>query len=137
MSKIVDCLVCKFEGSNESGNDKILYVLYDTKREKYILRGLCDTSGTLSFECLVPLEAHNEDIYTLQLFISLFFKGYNLKIYLLNYRTLPYDPNNITFHFLDKFKFKNISENINENIGAENYNIVNSLKMIKIVTNVY
>lgn len=130
-TQIVDCLVCKFESD---GEDKVLYVLYDTKRQNFILRGMCSTSGSLSFQCQTSLRILDEEINILQEFICQFFKDYKIKTNLLNYRILPYDPKNITFHYLNKFKYKNINEN---SIVTDKCEILRMLKIIKNVTNNY
>jgi len=123
MQFITDCLVLKIEEfSIESVSiDNTVYVLYDQKDERYIIRGQRNGATTLdhnfSYNC--------ENIKSLEYFISFIMCQQNLfTVTLYNLDDLPYNSKNITYDYL--------SENTNDNNELAEYEKLNySTKILK------
>ena len=102
-TNIPDCLVFKFEEYDTEKNelDTILYVLYDKKRHRYIVRG--QRKGTLNIQCCTysfECEYDND----LADFIQYVFCSHNkVNEILYNYDNLPDNSNEITFEFLQEY----------------------------------
>ena len=146
METPTDCLVLlireyDYEDKDYIFLDNTIFVLYDTKTKKYIIRGRRNTDSSnckffpYSFSC-----KSEEYVYD---FINNIIDKYNsLNIDLLNYDNLPAHSDNITFDFLkgyidrkyeiiayDNCKFKKSKE-------KKEY-IINLLTMMKHVKNDY
>ena len=101
-SRMPDCLVFKFEEIEEcSGNkDTTIYVIYDKKNHRYLIRGRRRSSPRLyscsySYEC----EYANDLVDFIQYLVC---PDNKINEILYNYDNLPEDPNDITFDFLNE-----------------------------------
>jgi hypothetical protein len=136
MQFITDCLVLKIEefSIKTVSIDNTVYVLYDQKDERYIIRGQRNGESSLdhnfSYNC--------ENIKSLEYFISFIMCQQNLlTVTLYNLDNLPYDSKNITYDYL--------SENTNddnelaeyEKVNYSSKRLKNLLKTIKNVFNNY
>jgi hypothetical protein len=133
MSEITDCLVLKIEEFDIDTNqlDTTLYVLYDKKEHKFVVRGQRFSkkidSCTYSFNC--------EFAHELVDFISFVICKINLCSYsLYNYDNLPYTSDEITYDFL----LKNDSK-VYELAGYDNqkYNKSKLLSQLRMLRNVF
>jgi hypothetical protein len=123
MQFITDCLVLKIEefSIKTVSIDNTVYVLYDQKDERYIIRGQRNGETSLdhnfSYNC--------ENIKSLEYFISFIMCQQNLlTVTLYNLDNLPYDSKNITYDYL--------SENTNDDNELAEYEKVNySTKRLK------
>jgi hypothetical protein len=123
MQFITDCLVLKIEefSIKTVSIDNTVYVLYDQKDERYIIRGQRNGETSLdhnfSYNC--------ENIKSLEYFISFIMCQQNLlTVTLYNLDNLPYDSKNITYDYL--------SENTNDDNELAEYEKVNySSKILK------
>jgi len=99
---VTDCLVFKFEEVEENGNiDMTVYVLYDKRNHKYVLRGRRrwtrrHHSCTYSFEC----ERASDVVDFLQYIIC---SENTINETLYNYDNFPENSNYITFEFLNNY----------------------------------
>jgi len=135
-SFVPDCLVLKIEEYTFDTNelDNTIYVLYDKKKQYFVVRGQRATnemdSCVFSFIC--------KNVYDLANFLSFVVCTKNKWTYVLyNYDNLPYMSDNITYEFLKEHDSK-----VYELSGYElrKYNrdeLIGNLKMLKNVFNYY
>lgn len=105
---VPDCLVLKLEeidAKNVNAIDTTIYILYDTKKLKYIIRGkrrqtIKYNSCTYSFECNLK----NNLVHFLKYIIC---ESTVVNETLFNYDDLPKDSNKITFEYLQEFENRN------------------------------
>lgn len=132
-----DCLVFKFEEvESVSGKiDNTMYVIYDKKNHKYLIRGRRTRthfyqSCSYSYEC--------ECVHDLADFIKyLICPGNKVNEILYNYDNLPEDPNNITFDFLNEFDHIEYEISGYNNIRLKNKRLLRNLRMLRNIYNHY
>ena len=100
VNNMPDCLVFKFE-EVEAGTERIdttVYVLYDQRKQKYIVRG--QRKWTPRYQsCTYSFECDNQcDLADFLQYIVCPDSRVNEVLY--NYDNLPYDSNKITYEFL-------------------------------------
>ncbi len=131
---VPDCLVLKLEEVEESTNkiDTTLYILYDSKKQHYVLRGqrrvsVYYDSCSYSFIC----KCENELVDFLDYIIC---KDNLVNETLYNYDNLSHESNNITFEFLKKHEDKD-----NELSGYNDKSLKRSrcLKILRMLKNVF
>ena len=134
---VTDCLVLKLEEIDNTKKeiDTTVYILYDTKKLKYIIRGqrkptLKYNSTTYSFEC----NYKNDLINFLQYIIC---KFNNVNETLFNYKNFPNNSNNITFEYLKEYENKNneISGYDNEKVLTKR--LMKNLRMLENINNIF
>jgi len=132
-----DSLVLKFEeyDYDKKDIDNCIYILYDIKEYKYIVRGQRNLSpkskpnnepSTYSFMC--ESEEYLAD------FLQYTFCKFNcVNEFLYNYYNLPLDSNNITFELLQS------DQNICEISGYDNSSLKRArlIKSLRILRNVF
>lgn len=98
-----DTLVFKIEEYEDYKNkliDTTLYILYDTRSERYVIRGKRRWTSNLTF---CPYSFELESARDLVDFIELIICSKNSVSYsLYNYDNLPNESNNITYEFLNE-----------------------------------
>jgi hypothetical protein len=132
-----DCLVLKLEeiDSTKKDIDTTVYILFDTKKLTYIIRGkrsstLKYNNSTYSFEC-----NNKKDLVCFLQYIICPFNNINETLF--NYKNLPKNPNYITFEYLKQFENKN-----NEISGYDNQKLLTkrlmkNLRMLENINNHY
>jgi hypothetical protein len=133
---VPDTLVLKIvEQDEEFGTpDTILYVLYDKREHKYIIRGKREDrkmdSCSYSFEC----ELAND----LADFIQFLICKYNTVSYILyNYDNLPATSNEITFDFLYTYDDKIWEISGYDNKKLHRRELLKNLRMLRNIFNYY
>jgi len=134
---VSDCLVLKLEEieSNTGKIDTTVYVIYDKRNHKYLIRGSRRLSPkyepcAYSFEC-----EYTDDLAD---FIEYLICPHNtVNEVLYNYDNLPENPNDITFDFLNDYDFED-----NEISGYNDYKLkrrrlLRNLRMLRNVFNYY
>jgi hypothetical protein len=113
-----------------------LYVLYDSKKEHYVLRGqrrntINYNSCSYSFICKCEIELVD--------FLEYIICKYNLvNETLYNYNNLSHESNNITFEFLKKHEDKdNELSGYNNDKPLKRNKLLKTLRMLKNVFNYY
>lgn len=138
MSNLIvsDCLVLKLEEIESSGSlDTTLFILYDKKKEVFIIRGQrkstpkCD-SATYSFEC----STINNLIIFLQ-YVLCKFNSVNESLY--NYDNLPSNSSLISYEFLKENESKDYEISGYDNEKINRYRLKRNLRMLKNVNNIY
>lgn len=100
MLNVTDCLVLKLEEfeRNTDNIDNTIYILYDTNKERYIVRGtrsggVSNTQNDFSYEC--------ENVDSLIVFLRYAIGKYNMvSESLYNFPEMYVESNNITFDYL-------------------------------------
>ena len=100
LNNVTDCLVLKLEEfeHNTDNIDNTIYILYDTNKETYIVRGTRDggvsnTQSDFSYEC--------ENVDSLIVFVRYAIGKHNkVSESLYNFPELYVESNNITFDYL-------------------------------------
>jgi len=136
MQFITDCLVLKIEefSIKTVSIDNTVYVLYDQKDERYIIRGQRNGETSLdhnfSYNC--------ENIKSLEYFISFIMCQQNLlTVTLYNLDNLPYDSKNITYDYLSENTSDDNELAEYEKVNYSTKRLKNLLKTIKNVFNNY
>jgi len=132
-----DCLVFKFEEVEfDTGKiDNTMYVIYDKKNHKYLIRGRRDMtqiyqSCTYSYEC--------EHVHDLADFIKYLICSNNkVNEILYNYDNFPEDPNEITFEFLNENDHMDYEISGYNNIRLKNKRLLRNLRMLRNIYNNY
>ena len=100
VNNMTDCLVFKFEEVEKDTEriDTTVYVLYDQRKQKYIVRG--QRKWTPRYQsCTYSFECDNQcDLADFLQYIVCPDSRVNEVLY--NYDNLPYDSNKITYEFL-------------------------------------
>jgi hypothetical protein len=131
---VPDCLVLKLEEIDPESNtiDTVLYILYDKKKEHYVLRGRRNitpthNSSSYSFVC----ECEKKLVDFLEYLIC---KSNLVNETLYNYDNLSNESNDITFDFL-----KHNENNDNELSGYNDKTLkrTRSLKILRMLKNVF
>jgi hypothetical protein len=137
MDNIVpDTLVLKIE-EYETNNltDTILYVLYDTRSNEYIIRGKRRSSKTL---ISLPYSFTAETANGLADFIELIVCPENTVSYTLyNYDNLPNDSYDITYDFLEKHDDRSYEIVAYDNQRIKRADLLKCLKILRNVFNYY
>ena len=135
--KITDCLVLKFEEIDISNNeiDNTVYVLYDTSKLKYIIRGkrkntLKFKSDSYSFEC-----NSKKDLVSFLQYIICKFNFVNETLY--NYNNFPKDSNEISFELLKIHDTRNNEVAGYDNVKLTKRRLIRNLNIIEEVNNIY
>ena len=159
MDSPTDCLVLRIKEIEKDSlmRDNTMFILYDTQLEKYIIRGKRNDCHKFhffpySFSC-----KNKKDVYEFICFSTCC--SNNLSIDLLNYDNLPYDSNDITYDFLEKYvsrsyeisgydnliigSCKNNNKDKDMDMDKDNFNcmskknIIRLLSLLKNITNEY
>jgi hypothetical protein len=134
---VSDCLVFKLE-EVESITEKIdttLYIIYDKKNSKYLIRGSRRLSSkyepcTYSFEC--------EFAHELADFIEYLICPKNrINEILYSYDNLPEDPNEITFDFLNEYECEDVEISGYNDFKLKRRRLLRNLRMLRNVFNYY
>ena len=134
---VPDCLVLKLEEIDSVKNniDTTVYILYDTNKNKYIIRGQrqCTPkydSGTYSYEC--------NSIKDLVYFIKYIICKLNVVNQILfNYKNLPRESNLLTFEFLKEYENRNNELSGYDNTELNNKTLMKNLRMLKNINNIF
>ena len=133
----MDCLVLKIEELDADTNepDTNIFILYDTEREQYIIRGRRRwtpkvTGCEYSFVC----DAEEELVHFLQYVIC---KQNKINEILYNYDNLPPDSTDITFEFLNDYEHSDYEISGYNNKTFKRTRILRNLKMLKNIYNIY
>lgn len=137
MNTVSDCLVFKLEEveSNTGKIDTTVYVIYDKRNHKYLIRGSRRLSAkyepcAYSFEC--------ESATDLVDFIEYLFCPHNIVNEILySYDNLPENPNDITFDFLREYECEDIEISGYNNFNFKRRRILRILRMLRNVFNYY
>jgi len=136
---ITDCLVLKLEEINANKDDNeidtTVYILYDTKKLRYIIRGqrkysLKYNSCTYSYEC-----SYKNDLVNFLQYIICKFNVVNETLF--NYKNLPANSNDITFEFLKEFEHKNNEISGYDNEKLKTKRLIKNLRMLETVSNYF
>jgi len=135
--KITDCLVFKFEEIEISKNeiDTIVYVLYDTAKLKYIIRGkrkntLKFKSESYSFEC-----NSKKDLVSFLMYIICKFNFVNETLY--NYNNFPKDSNEISFELLKEYDTTHNEVAGYDKVKLTKRRLIRNLNIMEEVNNIY
>lgn len=114
--------------------DTTLFILYDNKTSRYVIRGKRDdtirVSCTYSYEC-----KHSTDLVEFLEF--LFDKNNKVSYILYNYDNLPATSNEITFEFLKKRDNMDYELSGYDNVKFKRKDIFKKLRMLKNIFNYY
>lgn len=133
---ITDCLVLKIEEHCLHNNiDMTLYILYDTKKHNYVIRGKRVVtkkynSQDFSFTC----NCSNNLMSFIDLVVNEFV---NRNIVLYNYNNLPYHSNDITYDFLQKHDDPDYEIVAYDDVSSDEIDLLRLLNMLKTVYNTY
>jgi hypothetical protein len=133
---VPDTLVLKIE-EYETNNltDTILYVLYDTRTNEYIIRGKRRSSKTLDS---VPYSFISESSNGLADFIELIVCPENTVSYTLyNYDNLPKESYDITYEFLEEHDDRSYEIVAYDNQRVKRADLLKCLKILRNVFNYY
>jgi len=131
-----DCLVLKIEEHTYDTNelDTTLYVLYDIKKEYFVIRG--QRATTQMDSCVFSFNCKHADELTD--FISFVICSKNKWTYVLyNYDNLSYTSDNITYDFLKEHDSQIYEISAYENKKFNKKFLFKNLKMLKNVFNYY
>lgn len=132
-----DCLVLKIQ-ELENNKDKIdttLYVLYDTRVNKYVVRGkrrltLIHRACSYAYEC--------ENVEDLADFLQYIICPYNtVNEILYNYNNLPFSSNEISFDFLNENDHSDYEISGYNNKKISRKRLLRNLRMLRKVSNEY
>ena len=134
---VPDCLVLKIDEieSFSGKTDMVLYVLYDTKEQNFVLRGKRretrrHRSEDFSFVC--------KRLNDLVNFITFIIDKSNLWTYsLYNYSDLPADSNDITFGSLELIDSRDREIAAYDNVAFSKKLLIKNLNMLRNVFNYY
>lgn len=134
---VTDCLVFKLEEFDVDRKeiDTTLYVLYDKKNHRYLIRGRrrwspMHQSCTYSYEC--------EFAKDLVDFIQYLVCPHNkVNEILYNYDNLPEDPSEITFEFLNEYDHSDYEITGYNNEKLIRARLLRNLRMLRNVFNHY
>lgn len=134
---VTDCLVFKLEEVevNSGKIDTTVYVIYDKKNHKYLIRGSRRLSSkykpcAYSFEC----EFAND----LADFIEYLFCPHNkVNEILYNYDNLPENPHEITFDFLNEYECEDVEISGYNDFKLKRRRLLRNLRMLRNVFNYY
>lgn len=134
---ITDCLVFKFEEveRNTGKIDNTMYVIYDKKNHKYLIRGRrlwtpIHQCCTYSYEC--------EFAHELSVFIQyLICPDNKVNEILYNYDNLPEDPSKITFEFLNEYDHGDYEISGYNNKRLKKGRLLRNLRMLRNIFNYY
>lgn len=135
---VKDCLVFKIEEIDNGKNvDMTVYILYDNKKQVYVIRGQRivtekDKSCTYSFNC------DNDNVSDLLEFLDYVIDPvYKINHVLYNYDNLPKNSNDITYEFLKEYNHQDYELAGYNNQPYDRYKLLLKLKMLKNVYNYY
>ena len=134
---VTDCLVLKLEEVEENTGkiDTTVYVIYDKRNHKYLIRGSRRLSPkyepcAYSFEC----EYAND----LADFIEYLFCPENkVNEILYNYDNLPFNSNDITFDFLNENAYEDYEISGYNHLKLKRRRLLRNLRMLRNVFNYY
>jgi hypothetical protein len=134
---VTDCLVFKLEEveANTEKIDTTVYVIYDKKNHKYLIRGSRRLSTkyercSYSYEC----EFAND----LADFIEYLICPHNkVNEILYNYDNLPENPHDITFDFLDENAYEDYEISGYNDFKLKRRRLLKNLRMLRNVFNYY
>jgi hypothetical protein len=134
---VSDCLVFKLEEveANTGKIDTTLYVIYDKRNHKYLIRGSRRLSSkyepcAYSFEC--------ETATDLADFIEYLFCPHNtVNEILYSYDNLPENSNDITFDFLREYECEDIEISGYNGFNFKRRRLLRNLRMLRNVFNYY
>ena len=134
---IVDCLVLKLEEFKVESNeiDTTLYILYDTRKDMYLIRG--ERKWTLnrkflsySFEC--------ESVNDLADFIEYVVPSHNLvNEVLYNYDNFPENSNDITYDFLHDYDHSDYEISGYNDKKLKRSRLLRNLRILRNIFNYY
>jgi hypothetical protein len=136
-NSVTDCLVFKLEEVevNTRKIDTTLYIIYDKRNSKYLIRGSRRLSAkyepcAYSFEC----EFAND----LADFIEYLICPKNIvNEVLYNYDNFPEDPDEITFDFLSQHDYEDYEISGYNNLKLKRRRLLKNLRMLRNVFNYY
>ena len=132
---VPDTLVLKIVEYDENNClDNVLYILYDTATNRYVIRGKRDStrveSCSYSFECVSC-----NDIADFLEF--LLYKDGSFSYILYNYDNLPSTSNEITFEFLKNYDSRVYEISGYDNLKFNRRHILKHLRMLRNIFNYY
>lgn len=132
-----DCLVLKLEeiDVDKKEIDTTLYILYDKRRTRYLVRGQRKwtpkhRSCTYSFEC----EFTNDLVNFIRYIIC---PRNKVNEILYNYDNLSNDPNEITFSFLHDYDHSDFEISGYNNKNLNRNRLIKNLRMLRNIFNYY
>lgn len=129
-----DCLVLKIEEFDDETYEEItnIFVLYDQKLEKFILRG---SYISKTVKC-VPYSFMADNASDLADFISFAMDKMNKKSYILyNYDNLPETSDEITYEFLSNWESREYEISGYNGLRGNNKYLVKCLRMLRNIYN--
>ena len=137
MSPPADCLVLKIEETDsENGKrDTNMFILYDRKYEKFIIRGKREDTSKItaypySFEC-----SQEDDVYSFLKFVV--DEDNPLSMVLYNYDNLHADSDDITFEFLQTYEDSRYEITGYNNVSIKFKKIKKAIHLLKCISNYY
>ena len=134
---MTDCLVFKLE-EFEDGSDKmdnVVYILYDTYDETYIIRGRREETRTRA-ACTYSFACNDEN--DLADFLQYTICSHNtVNEILYNYDNLPHNSKDITFAFLEKYDDPVYEISGYNGQKLRKKKLIKNLRMLKNVFNYY
>lgn len=137
MSPPTDCLVLKIE-ETDSDNDKKdmnLFILYDRKYDKFILRGKREDTKRIYSEPYSFESSNSRDVFD---FLNFVIDESNpVSIVMYNYDNLHADSDDITYEFLETYEDARYELAAYDDVFI-NYKLVKkSINLLKSITNYY
>lgn len=134
---VPDTLVLKIEEYEADHKliDTILYILYDTRTKRYVIRG--KRQSTQNFES-EPYSFESESSNDLADFIMLIIDCDNVLSYTLyNYDNLPEQSNDITYEFLNFYDDRTYEVVGYDNKKIKRRDLLRNLRILRNVFNYY
>lgn len=134
---VPDTLVLKIE-EYECENkliDTTLYILYDTRSKRYVIRGKRRSTVNLESQ---PYSFESESSSELADFLMLIMDCDNVLSYTLyNYDNLPEESNDITYEFLNKYDDRTYEVVGYDNKKIKRKDLLRNLRILRNVFNYY
>lgn len=137
IEKITDCLVFKLEEveHNTGKIDNTIYIIYDKKNNKYLIRGRRRTTHTseactYSYECEFDCDLADFIHY-------LICPNNKINEILYNYDNFPENPDEITFEFLSEYDHNDYEISGYDDKNLDRYRLLRNLRMLRNVYNYY
>ena len=133
-SLISDCIVLKIVETefNSRETDNTIYLLYDTLKREYVIRGIRTSSSTTEFD---PYSFRCQQMKPVCDFLSLVIDNNNIVSYsMYNLNDLPLYSDDITHELLEESCYK-----VNEIVGYDNlhFNMKTLRKYVGIVSELF
>jgi hypothetical protein len=132
-----DTLVLKIEENEDENNliDTTLYILYDTRSNRYVIRGKRTLSSEIIFK---PYSFESESARDLADFICFIIcSNHSVSYTLYNYDNLPEESKDITYDFLNEYDDRAYEIGGYDKKKLKNNFLVKQLRFLRNVFNYY